>query len=330
MNQTRRRRILLATDLSARCDRAFERAVLLAREWEARLTVVHALERHYEQLDHDSNLSWRQTDCARLIAESKILDELQRAGIAADVVVRRGSPADVIVRLARDMSCDLIVTGIARNVGLARAILGSTLEALARERIVPVLIVKCSARSPYRNAVVGMEFSKGSRAAIQATVELFPETRATTLHAYRSPLEGLGGERTTDDAACLHVTDKCMRFLADSVPARWQEIRCLTERGLPETLLNQYALDREVDLIAVGTETRNSIATFLLGSVSRSLILSSPCDLLLVPAEWTLSAEDTSARRTNLDWRAAPQSFKAETYEAYAAADIQRAARMIN
>src|SRR5689334_16285421 len=124
MNQTRRRRILLATDLSARCDRAFERAVLLAREWEARLTVVHALERHDEQLDHGSNLLWRRTDCARLIAESKILDELQRAGIAADVIVRRGSPADVIVRLARDMSCDLIVTGIARDLGLVRAIVG--------------------------------------------------------------------------------------------------------------------------------------------------------------------------------------------------------------
>jgi hypothetical protein len=121
-----------------------------------------------------------------------------------------------------------------------------------------------------------------------------------------------------------------MRFVADAVPAHWQEIRCLTERGLPETLLNQYALDREVDLIVVGTEMRNSIATFLLGGTSRSLILSSPCDLLLVPAEWALPAGDTSARRTNLDWRAAPQSFKAETYEAYATADVQRAARMIN
>jgi nucleotide-binding universal stress UspA family protein len=330
MNQTQRRRILLATDLSARCDRAFERTVLLAREWEARLTVVHVLERHDEQLDHGSNLSWRRTDCARLIAESKILDGLQRAGIVADVVVRRGSPADVIVRLARDMSCDLIVTGIARNASLARAILGSTLEALARERIAPVLIVKCSARSSYRSAVVGMEFSKGSRAAIQATVELFPETIVTTLHAYRSPLEGLGAEEATDNAARRHVMDECIRFVTDAVPAKWQEIRCLTERGWPEMLLNQYALDREVDLIAVGTETRNSIATFLLGSVSRSLILSSPCDLLLVPAEWTLSARNTSARRTNSDWRAGSRTFEAETYEAYATADAQKAARMIH
>src|SRR3546814_4448897 len=38
------RRILLASDLSARCDRAFDRAVLLARAWRARLTIATALE----------------------------------------------------------------------------------------------------------------------------------------------------------------------------------------------------------------------------------------------------------------------------------------------
>jgi len=35
--------ILLATDLSARCDRALDRAALLASEWQAQLIIVHAL-----------------------------------------------------------------------------------------------------------------------------------------------------------------------------------------------------------------------------------------------------------------------------------------------
>ncbi|MEE1611364.1 universal stress protein [Microvirga sp. CF3016] len=36
--------ILLATDLSARCDRATDRAVALAEEWQAMLVVLHVLE----------------------------------------------------------------------------------------------------------------------------------------------------------------------------------------------------------------------------------------------------------------------------------------------
>jgi nucleotide-binding universal stress UspA family protein len=37
------RKILLAADLSPRCDRAFDRAVGLASTWGAQLAVVHAL-----------------------------------------------------------------------------------------------------------------------------------------------------------------------------------------------------------------------------------------------------------------------------------------------
>lgn len=39
------RTILLATDLSARSDRALDRAVQLARQWNSKLLIVHALEK---------------------------------------------------------------------------------------------------------------------------------------------------------------------------------------------------------------------------------------------------------------------------------------------
>lgn len=38
------RSILLATDLTSRCDRAFDRAARLARQWNAPLHVLHAIE----------------------------------------------------------------------------------------------------------------------------------------------------------------------------------------------------------------------------------------------------------------------------------------------
>ena len=37
-------KVALATDLSHRCDRALDRAVLIAKEWHASLLVIHALE----------------------------------------------------------------------------------------------------------------------------------------------------------------------------------------------------------------------------------------------------------------------------------------------
>lgn len=290
MNMMRRRHIILATDLSARCDRAFERAVLLAHEWDAQLTVVHALEG--QQFGCATSPRWQGIDRDRLDAEIQILADLQRACIAADVIVQRGTASEVIAELARNMSCDLIVTGIARELGLARAILGSTLEALARESVAPVLTVNRPARDSYNSAVVGMNFSKGSRAAVQATLQLFRQAQVTALHAYRLAGERLGGMQIDDEAAYQHLLSECRQFVADAAPTTWQKVQCLAEIGFPETLLKQYALNRKVDLIAVGLEPRLPVATFLLGSTSRSLILSSPCDLLLVPAKWTSSTGD--------------------------------------
>lgn len=39
--------LLLASDLSSRCDRASDRAVQLARAWKAKLLVVHAIDPAY-------------------------------------------------------------------------------------------------------------------------------------------------------------------------------------------------------------------------------------------------------------------------------------------
>ena len=54
------------------------------------------------------------------------------------------------------------------------------------------------------------------------------------------------------------------------------------EAGFPEILLNQYAVEHKLDLMSVGTHGRNIVHTLLFGSTCRALILSSPCDLLLV------------------------------------------------
>ncbi len=295
MNSTQRRRIILTTDLSARCDRAFERAVLLAREWNAQLTIVHALEDRKEQSGDGFGPRWRQTDVERLDAESQIRADLQSAGIAVDVVVRRGSVSGLISGLARPTPCDLIVTGIARNLGLARVLLGSTLEALAREAAAPMLVVKRPARDSYDSAVVGTNFSKGSRAAIQATLQLFPQAKVTAMHAYRPPMESPGRVQITDEAAYRYYLDACTRFVAEAAPAASQEIQCRAEIGFPETLLKQYVLDRKVDLIAVGMEKRNPMAALLIGGTGKSLILSSASDLLLVPADWTSRSGDAGS-----------------------------------
>jgi nucleotide-binding universal stress UspA family protein len=65
-------KLLLATDLSARCDRALERAVSLASQWQAQLTVLHAFEEAPDPSalrDERSGPSWRRPPDAVAIAK---------------------------------------------------------------------------------------------------------------------------------------------------------------------------------------------------------------------------------------------------------------------
>jgi nucleotide-binding universal stress UspA family protein len=261
--------------------------VALTREWNADLTIAHALER--EPVGRGLSLRWRGIDAEMQEAELHISADLQRAGIAADIVVRPGSTPELVRALAGKAPTDLIVAGIGRESGFSRSIQGSTLEALARRSVVPVLTVKSPVRGSYDSAVVGTSFSDGSRAAVRATLQLFQQAHVTALHAYQRPRESFAGLQGNDATHLYHLTE-CTRFVAEAVPNAWQNVRCLAEAGFPETLLRHYVLDRKVDLIAVGLEERNPISTFLLGGTIRPLMQSSPCDLLIVPAKWTPSA----------------------------------------
>lgn len=277
------RRVLLATDLSARCDRAFDRAVILAREWRASLTIATALEDWPDDVVCESRPRWRRADRELADAESRIREDLEGTDVDADIIVRRAEAPALLAELAGETAFDLIVTGVARSTGITRAVLGGTVEALLGARMAPVLVVKRRARNAYKRALVGTDFSEASRAALLATSKLFAEIPLTVLYAYRATLAlgSLSGSHESADTADWLAQEDCARFVAETLPSELSRTDCAVEAGFPETLLNQYATDNGIDLMSVGTQSRNPLLDIFIGSTCRALILSSPCDLLL-------------------------------------------------
>jgi nucleotide-binding universal stress UspA family protein len=73
------RRIILATDLSARCDRALDRAAALASAWQAELIALHAREpvEDFYALSQERRLpSWRRPADATRIAEDQLRNDM--------------------------------------------------------------------------------------------------------------------------------------------------------------------------------------------------------------------------------------------------------------
>jgi nucleotide-binding universal stress UspA family protein len=278
---------LLATDLSARCDRALDRAALLAAKWQARLVIAHALEEDATAaLGRTEPVpSWRRPAEQQQVAESRIRSELGEICPGATVVIERGDAADVVLRAAETHRSGLILTGVARNEPLGRLVLGSTVNHLVRHSQIPVLVVRKRGRRPYRHVVVAVDFSDSSRHALEASARFFPRQPLTVFNAYDAPMSGLMADAASYREQMKEATKREARaFLktCDLSSRTGRKPELLIEHGEPERLLYDYANEKAVDVVACGTQGRSALFDALIGSVAQGLVSTLPCDTLVV------------------------------------------------
>jgi nucleotide-binding universal stress UspA family protein len=140
--------ILVPLDGSEPSHNGLRHAIYLARETKATLHLVHVIDSFPLMFELSSqggfesmNQSLRRWGQGMLETGRRQADE---QGVKAEVILRdltQGRVADVIVELAKETACDLIVLGTHGRRGLRRLMLGSDAEAVARTSPVPVLLV---------------------------------------------------------------------------------------------------------------------------------------------------------------------------------------------
>lgn len=280
------KRLMLATDLSARCDRALDRAGLLAESWGAELVAVNVLD---VANNPDQILAWAGRASEREMREIA-LHELRRntQGVKAPITLRveRGDePADVLCNVADEVQADLVVSSVARSEVLGRFLLGSTVEQLARRLTQPLLIVRQRARQPYRRIVVATDLSAGAHAGLQAAARLFPGQPLQLYHAHDVPLAGLAGRADEAPPVSRMAQQACEALLAETPlpPSTAVSIQC--ERGAVASTLPSYVRTHDVDLVVLGIQARAGLLGALLGSTALRLLQWLPSDVLLVRSD---------------------------------------------
>ena len=277
------KKILLATDLSCRCDRALDRATILAQEWGAQLVVVHALQ---SPSGGEDLPSWRSRADPRLVAWRRVQQDLREAHkVDVQIVVEREDPAALVLTTAERHHCELIITGIARDETLGRVILGTTVERLLHQSATPLLVVKRRPRAPYSDVVVATDFSEGSRRALEAALALVPdEAQLGLFHAFDVPYRGLiHDQAAAREAWSKDAVRECQVFLA-ATPGIAESRRLIgtqCESGSVVSLLLELLETRDIDLVAMGTEGRGYLGSRLLGSVALNLLNNLPVDMLV-------------------------------------------------
>lgn len=278
------RAILLATDLSSRCDRALDRALALAGQWDARLVALTVIEPAHHVL------AGLPVADAGMAASRQLRRDIAAADAAVpvEVLVREGDVADAILAVAATHGCSMIITGTARSEPFGRIVLGSTVEQLARSSELPVLVVRGRMHGDYSRIVVASDFSSSSRRALAVVRSLLPQAPTTLFHAFDVPFLGLMD--TQRETAIEHSRAAAASAAADFLEeAGDAKLPVVVSQGDPAEQLREHAVTSEVDLVATATHGRSAIHTILIGSAAERILALVPCDTLLVP--------DSRARR---------------------------------
>lgn len=279
--RTAPRHLTLATDLTARSDRAFDRAVNLARRWDARMLIVHAVE---EPLTFTDEPTWRRGADPVEAARRKLqFDYAGLEGIDTSIEVRSGKPQDLVLEAAVREKTDLVITGIARENLFGRDRLGDLVPALAKKAPCPVLVVKKRISAAPRRVVVASDLTDASHAALDLALGLFGPGRLTLFNAFDTPYRGMAGDRDELERSMRPgVIEECKAVLvAAAGTAAAAQVEIIAELGAPVPILAKLVSDRDIDLVVTGTYGRTGVADMLLGSTAMDILAAVSCDVLV-------------------------------------------------
>ena len=133
--------ILHATDFSRPSDYALRFACALARDYKARLVLLHVVEPPVYHGELGMTVPPPDDFYTRL---KDRLDRLVSAdcGVPVTTMLAEGNASREILRVALEQSCDLIVLGTHGRTGLSRVLLGSVAEVVTRHSRIPVVTLK--------------------------------------------------------------------------------------------------------------------------------------------------------------------------------------------
>lgn len=280
------RKLLLATDLSARCDRPLERAKALAAQWNAHLTLLTVREGPQVPAEVVQWLAGSETSTeAEFAARRDIAREFEHAGYPVSLQFADGDVADAILAAAARSDAELVIAGYARINTLGEIFLGSTVEQLARNLAQPLLVVRQRARAPYARILVPTDFSPASRLALETAARLFPEAQLIVFHVHEAGLEGLADQpRSGTDAGSGAIRLRCEQFIDSCTLAPQVRARIASDSaaGTPELMTARYALEHGVDLAVLGLRSQSGMLRLFTDSKGEQVLRGLECDTLLV------------------------------------------------
>lgn len=268
---------------------------LLARAFEARLSVFHAVTASHDRFPGTVifERGGRQSD---LLAEARQrLEEIVAPLENANGVAVAGDPVETLGEYARKTSVDLVIAARHGFSGIQRVLLGSVVERMGRELAKPLLVVSMNEAGstgslPFSNVVVAVEADDAHAPAFKVAVALAHRFDAALhlLSAMERPLladkleeptEGPYGEIQTA------LQQRLQQKMADMTRPLAGDLNVTVDLvpGPAVEVLPSYVRRRQADLLVVGVKSRRRFQQWLIGSTTEAALRHADCAVLTVP-----------------------------------------------
>jgi nucleotide-binding universal stress UspA family protein len=134
-------RILHANDGSDHAFNALKLALRIAKKDAAELHMVSVEERgHMPELSEEDDTAATTVRFDKTLQQARALAEKSHVKLLTHVLV--GHPARSVIKLAKDLSADLIIVGASGHSALYDRMIGSRAQKILHHATCPVLVVK--------------------------------------------------------------------------------------------------------------------------------------------------------------------------------------------
>ena len=130
-------KLLVAVDGSKHADKALEYAAQLAQHYSANLALVHVEEDKLIRIGGP-----KVVDCLGTVGECILNDAAKKIKVASKRMLEYGSPAEVLIKIAKKADVDIIIMGSRGLSSVRRFLLGSVSDDISIHSRNSVLIVK--------------------------------------------------------------------------------------------------------------------------------------------------------------------------------------------
>jgi nucleotide-binding universal stress UspA family protein len=225
---------------------------------------------------------------------AKLSNSLATRGLKVETIVRRGSPADEIIKTCQSIGADLVLVGFKGTSDVSEFLLGSVTHKVIKYAPCSVLVAKRENKAINR-VLVPIDGSKHSGEVVQFLLQMplphhtevllmtvVQSFAAAFVKAYTLDLERdrqiiAELQKSEEEAAERLITEAERQFHSGGY-----KTSVIVARGDPSQEILREAARRSVDLITLGAKGLSEVRGFLLGSVSQRITRYAQPSVLIV------------------------------------------------